>query len=142
MGRLIQLADGNFYGTANAGGTQSRGAVFSISPSTSTFTRTFSFIVSPQYFKNLIQGSDGNFYGGTANGNAGFNSVFAFNFNAPPRMRTCDRIKSYGGTANEFFGFTQMNYPTWTLEEWDPARRACLVPEPDRLTPTLLQSAQ
>ena len=74
-------------------------------------------------------------------GTAGFNSVFAFNFSAPPRMRTCDRIKTYGGTANEFFGFTQMNYPTWTLEEWDPARRPCLVPEPDRLTPTLLQSA-
>lgn len=73
-------------------------------------------------------------------GTAGFNSVFAFNFSAPPRMRTCDRIKTYGGTANEFFGFTQMNYPTWTLEEWDPARRPCLVPEPQRLTPDLLQS--
>jgi hypothetical protein len=73
-------------------------------------------------------------------GTAGFNSVFAFNFNAPPRMRTCDRMKTYGGTANEFFGFTQMNYPTWTHEEWDPARRPCLVPEPERLTPTLLGS--
>ena len=73
-------------------------------------------------------------------GTAGFNSVFAFNFNAPPRMRTCDRMKTYGGTANEFFGFTQMNYPTWTLEEWDPARRPCLVPEPERLTPTLIGS--
>jgi hypothetical protein len=73
-------------------------------------------------------------------GTAGFNSVFAFNFSAPPQMRTCDRIKTYGGTASEFFGFTQMNYPTWTLEEWDPARRPCLVPEPERLTPTLIQS--
>ena len=77
---------------------------------------------------------------GTPPGTAGFNSVFAFNFNAPPRMRTCDRMKTYGGTANEFFGFTQMNYPTWTLEEWDPARRPCLVPEPERLTPTLIGS--
>ena len=72
---------------------------------------------------------------GTPPGTAGFNSVFAFNFNAPPRMRICDRMKTYGGTANEFFGFTQMLYPTWTLEEWDPARRPCLVPEPERLTP-------
>jgi hypothetical protein len=77
---------------------------------------------------------------GTPPGTAGFNSVFAFNFSAPPRMRTCDRIKTYGGTANEFFGFTQMNYPTWTLEEWDPARRPCLVPEPERLTPSLIGS--
>jgi hypothetical protein len=64
----------------------------------------------------------------------GFNSVFAFNFNAPPQMRTCDRLKSYGGTASEFFGFTQISYPTWTLEQWDPAQRPCLVPNPERLT--------
>ncbi len=68
----------------------------------------------------------------------GFNSVFAFNFNAPPRMRVCDRIKTYGGTANEFFGFTQMSYPTWTLEEWDPALRLCVVPTPERLVPSTI----
>ncbi|MDB4936321.1 MAG: hypothetical protein JWP87_3293 [Labilithrix sp.] len=78
---------------------------------------------------------------GTVRGDAGFNSVFAFNFNAPPRMRTCDRIKTYGGTANEFFGFTQMSYPTWTLEEWDPAARPCLVPEPELLSALVIQSA-
>jgi hypothetical protein len=68
----------------------------------------------------------------------GFNSVFAFNFNAPPLMRTCDRMKAFAGTASEFFGFTQMSYPTWTLEAWDPAKRPCLVPEPERLTPTVI----
>ncbi len=68
----------------------------------------------------------------------GFNSVFAFNFNAPPRMRVCDRLKTYGGTASEFFGFTQISYPTWTLEEWDPAARRCPVPAPERLTPSTI----
>ncbi|MBX3191712.1 MAG: hypothetical protein KF819_32265 [Labilithrix sp.] len=68
----------------------------------------------------------------------GFNSIFAFNFNAPPRMRVCDRLKTYGGTANEFFGFTQMSYPTWTLEEWDPSRRLCMVPEPELLSPGVI----
>jgi len=68
----------------------------------------------------------------------GFNSVFAFNFNAPPRMRVCDRLKTYGGTASEFFGFTQISYPTWTLEEWDPAARLCVVPKPDRLAPSTI----
>jgi hypothetical protein len=76
---------------------------------------------------------------GTPPGSAGFNSIFAFNFNAPPRMRTCDRMKTYGGTANEFFGFTQISYPTWTLEEWDPSKRICLVPDPERLTPSLIK---
>ncbi len=71
----------------------------------------------------------------------GFNSVFAFNFNAPPRMRVCDRLKTYGGTAGEFFGFTQISYPTWTLEEWDPAKRSCLVPEPERLVPNTIGDA-
>jgi len=66
-----------------------------------------------------------------------FNSVFSFNFNAPPRMRVCDRLKTFAGTATEFFGLTQISYPTWTLEEWDPRERPCLVPEP-----RVLQSAE
>lgn len=66
---------------------------------------------------------------------AGFTSVFAFNFNSPPRMRVCDRLKTFGGTAGEFFGFTQMSYPTWTLEEWDPRSRSCLVPDAQQLKP-------
>ncbi len=66
----------------------------------------------------------------------GFNSVFSFNFNSPARMRVCDRIKSLGGTATEFFGFTQVSFPTWTLEEWNPRLRPCGVPEPKVLDPT------
>lgn len=69
----------------------------------------------------------------------GFTSLYAFNFNPPPRMRVCDRFKSMGGTASEFFGFTQLSYPTWTLEEWDPTNRRCLVPAPQRLLPGDIQ---
>ena len=65
-----------------------------------------------------------------APGGRGYASVFAFNFSAPPRMRVCDRLKTFGGTSSDFFGFTEVNYPTWTLEEWDPTQRPCLVPEP------------
>ena len=60
----------------------------------------------------------------------GFASIFAFNFSAPPLMRVCDRLKYYGGTASDFFGFTEMGFPTWELEEWNPNVRDCLVPEP------------
>ncbi len=74
--------------------------------------------------------SDGFYVTDTKDARGGFNSVFAFNFNAPPRMRVCDRLKTFAGTATEFFGFTQISYPTWTLEEWDPQKRPCLVPEP------------
>lgn len=69
-------------------------------------------------------------------GDTRFSGIFAFNFNAPPRMRVCDRLKTLTGTANEFFGFTQISYPTWTLEEWDPAARLCLVPEPEPISPS------
>lgn len=74
--------------------------------------------------------SDGFFVTDTKDARGGFNSIFAFNFNAPPRMRVCDRLKTFSGTAAEFFGQTQIGYPTWTLEAWNPERRPCLVPEP------------
>ena len=85
--------------------------------------------------------SDGFYVNDLGDQRGGFNSIFAFNFNAPPRMRTCDRMKTFSGTANEFFGFTQIAYPTWTLEEWDPARRPCLVPDPARLAPATILDA-
>jgi hypothetical protein len=80
--------------------------------------------------------SDGFYVTDTKDERGGFNSVFSFNFNAPPRMRVCDRLKTFAGTATEFFGLTQISYPTWTLEEWDPQKRPCLVPEPHALEPT------
>jgi uncharacterized repeat protein (TIGR03803 family) len=75
-GALVLGSDNNFYGTASSGSTQARGSVFNISPATSTFTRIYSFINSPQNYKNMIQAGDGNFYGGAAYGNAGFGNVF------------------------------------------------------------------
>lgn len=86
--------------------------------------------------------SDGFYVADVNDTRGGFESVFAFNFNAPPRMRICDRMKTLGGTATEFFGFTQISYPTWTLEEWDPARRRCLVPEAKTLAPSDIQPAE
>lgn len=79
--------------------------------------------------------SDGFYVGDPKDSRGGFNGLFAFNFNSPPGMRVCDRLKTLAGTASEFFGFTQLSYPTWTLEEWDPQRRPCLVPEPRVLSP-------
>lgn len=78
--------------------------------------------------------SDG-FYVSDVEDTRGFNSVFAFNFSTPPGMRVCDRLKTFAGTATEFFGLTQISYPTWTLEEWKPEQRPCLVPEPTVLGP-------
>jgi hypothetical protein len=70
-----------------------------------------------------------------APGGGGFGSVFAYNYNAPPNMRTCDRLRGFGGTTAMFYGFVEVNYPTWELEEWDPTQRPCLVPPPHVIDP-------
>ena len=70
----------------------------------------------------------------------GYASVFAFTFSTPPKMRVCDRLKLLGGTASDFHGFTELGFPTWLLEEWDPTLRECMVPAPHVLAPGDLAS--
>jgi len=81
VGGLVQGSDGNFYGTASGGGTSTNcpfgcGTVFRISPS-GNYTNLYSFIGSPTDGRDptagLMQGSDGNFYGTTAEGGSGTN---------------------------------------------------------------------
>jgi uncharacterized repeat protein (TIGR03803 family) len=73
---LVQGSDGNFYGTTEMGGTNSKGTVFRISPSGSE-TILYSFPGFPNDgtapVAGLVQGSDGNFYGTTEMG--GTNNV-------------------------------------------------------------------
>ena len=61
--RLVQARDGNFYGTASAGGDNNFGTVFKITPG-GTLTTLHSFNgrdgAAPA---GLIQATDGNFYG-------------------------------------------------------------------------------
>jgi uncharacterized repeat protein (TIGR03803 family) len=68
---LVQGSDGNFYGTAQGGGTQNHGTVFRISPNGS-YTNLYSFGSSPsdgtEPQGGVVQGSDGNFYGTTEDG--------------------------------------------------------------------------
>ncbi len=78
---LIQGSDGNLYGTTSYGGTNSEGTVFKINPSTGAESIVYSFAggtsdgAYPE--AGLIQGSDGNLYGTTANGGAsGDGTVF------------------------------------------------------------------
>lgn len=43
----------------------------------------------------------------------GYNSLYAYNFSTPGDMRVCDRITYLGGTANDFYGFTQLSFPSY-----------------------------
>ena len=68
---LVQSRDGNFYGTTSAGGVNDGGTVFKITPS-GTLTTLYSFAGNgsdgANPFAELVQGSDGNFYGTTLSG--------------------------------------------------------------------------
>ena len=62
----------------------------------------------------------------------GYASIFAFTFSPPQKLAICDRLRSLSGTSSDFYGFTEMNFPTWSVEYYDPSApaRPCLVPEP------------
>lgn len=70
----------------------------------------------------------------------GYGSIFAFNFSSPPGMRVCDRLTSLAGTVTDFFGFTEIGFPTWSVERWDDRKRPCLVPEPHVFTSAEIQN--
>ena len=80
-GSLIQASDGNFYGMTYAGGVDSFGTVFSVSPG-GTERIVYSFKGGPSDGANpngsLIETSDGNLYGMTPGGGLiGAGVVFA-----------------------------------------------------------------
>ena len=77
---LVQGTDGNFYGTTTTGGTNNKGTVFKITPS-GTVTVLHSFAGPPNDGNGptaeLIQATDGNFYGTTEfGGSNGTGTVF------------------------------------------------------------------
>jgi hypothetical protein len=71
----------------------------------------------------------------------GYNHVFAFTFNTPPFLRVCDRITKLTGTSVEFFGFTELSFPSFERHAWrfptatDPGDGPCRVPEPAVIAP-------
>ncbi len=63
-------------------------------------------------------------------GKANYNHMFAFNFSTPARMRVCDHVTYLSGTVNEFFGFTELNFPSYKLDYPVDGEGFCEVPEP------------
>jgi uncharacterized repeat protein (TIGR03803 family) len=78
---LIQAADGDFYGTTQAGGFNTQGTVYRIKAD-GAFTSLFSFsgaLDGSNPNGALVQGADGNFYGTTYGGSESFGTVFTMN---------------------------------------------------------------
>ncbi len=61
--------------------------------------------------------------------NLGYSSVYAYTFSAPTKIGVCDRLRLFQGTSSDFYGYTELNFPTWAVEYWNPAQRPCLVPD-------------
>lgn len=76
----------------------------------------------------------------------GYNHLFAFNFNTPAGVRVCDKLRTLGGIVGEFYGYTELNYPSWTRDpDWPrperPGPAECPVPAPVEITRALLDNA-
>jgi uncharacterized protein (TIGR03437 family) len=71
----VRGSDGNFYGTTETGGAYNSGTVFKLSP-IGTVTTLYSFGAGPNDgfgpIGGVVQATDGNFYGTTANGGTNF----------------------------------------------------------------------
>ncbi len=84
MAKLIQAADGNFYGTTAEGGVSNSGTIFQLTTN-GTFTTLYSFTggtdgVLP--WTELTQNTNGDLYG-TTGGTGGAGTIFVFNPNWP-----------------------------------------------------------
>jgi uncharacterized repeat protein (TIGR03803 family) len=111
IGRLIQATDGNFYGTASAGGTSSNcgrdhcGTVFRITRA-GKLTTLHSFDLlddGAQPWAGLIQALDGNFYGTTSGGGSlGAGTVFTIT-----AAGSVSVLYNFGGTDQPAVGFVQ-----------------------------------
>ncbi len=79
--------------------------------------------------------SDGFYFSDTTE-TRGYGHGFAFTFNTPPGVRVCDRVTYLAATASEFFGFTELGSPSFTVHPWhfptatSPGDGPCQVPEP------------
>jgi hypothetical protein len=71
-----------------------------------------------------------------------YNSLFVYNFNTPAFTRVCDRILSVTGIMSEFYKFTEMSFPNWESDWWDPRKGPCPVPQPHVLTAADLASSK
>jgi uncharacterized repeat protein (TIGR03803 family) len=86
-GRLVQAADGNFYGTTQQGGARSGGTVFRLDPSSGQLTAIYAFVSQPSAIGNasfaaLVVGADGNLYGSTTGWGSGNGSTFKMTLGA------------------------------------------------------------
>lgn len=89
----------------------------------------------------------------------GFNHIFVYNYHTPWGLKECDTLTYLSGVVGEFFGYTELNYPAWKIENYvnclkhessaeKPPRcrkplnaQECPIPEPVTITEQILSNA-
>jgi uncharacterized repeat protein (TIGR03803 family) len=103
-GGLLQAADGNLYGTTEAGGAYGYGTVFQIAPAGGALNTLAQFesYNGANPLAALVQGIDGNLYGTTeAGGSSGFGTLYRIAIGGPIQItgQPTDQPAYVGGTA-------------------------------------------
>jgi uncharacterized repeat protein (TIGR03803 family) len=117
---LIQATDGNLYGIMDVGGANSAGTIFKITLS-GTLTTLYNFCSQSgcpdgQYpAGGLVQATDGNLYGTTADGGAnGYGTVFSLSVGLGPFVETEPTAAKVGATVKilgtDLTGATSVNF--------------------------------
>jgi uncharacterized repeat protein (TIGR03803 family) len=117
---LIQATDGNLYGIMDVGGTNDSGTIFKITLS-GTLTTLYNFCsqsgcTDGQYpAGGLVQDTNGNLYGMTADGGAnGDGTVFSLSVGLEPFVETKPTAAKVGATVNilgtNLTGATSVNF--------------------------------
>jgi uncharacterized repeat protein (TIGR03803 family) len=122
VGALMQATNGGFYGTVSVDGPHAGGAVFRVS-SGGTLTPVYFFCTDPHCpdgrnpLAGLVQGEDGNLYGTTSAGGAGFaGTVFKLSLGGKlARLHSFDTVDGAAPSAGliqasngNFYGTTEL----------------------------------
>ncbi len=100
-GRLVQAANGKFYGVTNAGGANSVGTVFEFDPATNAFAKRadLSSAIGSNPGSGLLIGADGLLYGTAEAGGAnGQGTVYSFNTTTFAVAKVADLGGALGAT--------------------------------------------
>lgn len=100
---LIQATDGNFYGTTYEGALNDSGTVFRLTPSgvlttLYEFCQNYPSCPDGQGPNSIFQSTDGNLYGTTAYGGAGWGTVFRVSLGLAPFVQTVVPAARVGST--------------------------------------------
>jgi len=132
---LVQASDGNFYGTTVDGGnSMAYGTIFKITPQ-GVLTTLYKFCSLPDCADGvdpqaaLIQATDGNFYGTTANGGGTTNSgtVFRFSMGLSPLLN-CYLISARSGRLMASSGKVSRGLLASSSTAFLPPSRSCRIP--------------